>query len=452
MPNQIIRPLGDEEYLYWLLDFVSRTNFVFVAHIKGALSQNSLARALAALQRRHPLLNAAIAPDKEHGAVFVRITEPVKISTLSLPAFSSDFCGPEHPFVLALEKEHTTRFDTEKGPLLRLTLVDHGLDEQTLVFCFHHSISDAICAVGVVRDTLAACARIMEGKSPDFVEEPDAGPLERRIPKEHRGAGGFCRMAGHSAWQNMHRLFARPVHVPVETPCWPDERFDRLILTKFGQEETGRLLQSARTHNLTVHPVLVGAKLLALAEEFPEKKSPKIWQLSLVNLRDRFEDEVSQDALALMISMAETCHTVDRDVSFWDFCTGIRGKLAGKIEKGFHFYYLPWQVRLLRWARFARKDDEGGARSLVRQGQVLRPFVAPVSNIGRADIASNYSGFCLTGLHFGMAISTSGLLGSAAMTFDGRLYWNFTYSAPTVSTDTAMRIAQRSREILLENI
>ncbi|MDI6797171.1 MAG: condensation domain-containing protein, partial [Desulfatibacillaceae bacterium] len=431
MNLQVIRPLGDEEYLYWLLDFVSRTNFVFSAHIRGGLLQKHLAFACKALQGRHPLLNAAILPDKEHGAIFVKTAEPVGISTLSLAPFSSRFSGPEHPLVAALEKEHTTRFDTQKGPLLRLTLADHGNSEKTLVFCFHHSISDAVSAVGVIRDTLAACARIMEGKQPDFIEEPDAGPLERRIPKEHRGMGGFCGMAGHSTWQNIHRLAMRPVHVPVQTSCWPDERSDRLILTKFDQDETARLLQSVQKHNLTVHPALVGAKLKALAEEFPDKKRPRIWQLSLVNLRDRFEDAVSPDALNLMISMAETCHKVNRDIPYWNFCAEIKEKLAKKIEKGFHFYYLPWQVRLLRWARFARKDDENGARSLVRQGQVLRPFVAPVSNIGRVDIACDYGSFSLTGLHFGMAISTSGLLGSAAMTFDERLYWNFTYSAPT---------------------
>ena len=43
-----------------------------------------------------------------------------------------------------------------------------------------------------------------------------------------------------------------------------------------------------------------------------------------------------------------------------------------------------------------------------------------------------------------MPLSSSGLFGSAVDTFNSRLYWNFSYAAPCVSEERAVRLTENS--------
>jgi hypothetical protein len=81
-----------------------------------------------------------------------------------------------------------------------------------------------------------------------------------------------------------------------------------------------------------------------------------------------------------------------------------------------------------------------------------RPLVVPVSNIGIVDFPSQYGSFNVENMTFFVPLSSSGIWGSAANTFNGRLNWNFTYAWPVVSEEQAGRMAARSMDILRENI
>ncbi len=450
--SEIIRPLGHMEYTYWIMDLASRTNFSTIAHLSGSLPEEVIEKALAAVRDRHPLLRARIVPDAKLGAVFMSCSLPIPLTVSSVPRPRDRFAGHDDPFVRFLQKEQNRGLDSEQGPLMAVAAADHDDASQSIVFTIHHSIADGICGAWLVRDVLGAARDILKGNKVALALQPEAGPLEHRIPRQHRGARGLLRMAGHTLGLNLHRAVSRPVDASTVKRVWADKRRDRFILTSLDAKHTTALMEKAKANGCSVHAALTAAQLMAIAEQYPKKRKTRVVQLSLVDLRKRFEKPVSPDTLTMMISMAETSHSLGEGVKLWGLAREIRGKLQRRISKGFHFFYFPWLCRILYLTRSTRTPDEKGSRKMLRQGDGSRPMVIPVSNIGRLDIPENFEVFSLDGLHFGMAMSSSGLFGSSANTFSGRLFWNFSYAKPSVHPDPAETMAERAVTIIKENI
>jgi len=130
----------------------------------------------------------------------------------------------------------------------------------------------------------------------------------------------------------------------------------------------------------------------------------------------------------------------------------IQAALERRLYQGFHFYYLPWLARIVRWSRFTRRADEAGSRTMLRQGQRSRPMVSPLSNIGPVDLLRDHGAFSLQGLEFVMALASSGLFGSSVCTFRGALRWNFSYAAPAVSRERAERVAACAVDSLVRGL
>jgi NRPS condensation-like uncharacterized protein len=91
-----------------------------------------------------------------------------------------------------------------------------------------------------------------------------------------------------------------------------------------------------------------------------------------------------------------------------------------------------------------RRADVNGSRQMLRQGQLTRPPVLSVSNIGRIDMPADFGPLRCTDVNFFLPLSSSGLFGSAITTFNGKLYWNFSYADPAIARERAVRVARRS--------
>ena len=91
--ENIMRALGGMEYVYWLMDLSSRTNFIVIAELSGQFPFNIIQTALDIVQKSNPFLKVEINQDKNNMPVFrytdrkinVRIIEQFKnISIWSL--------------------------------------------------------------------------------------------------------------------------------------------------------------------------------------------------------------------------------------------------------------------------------------------------------------------------------------------------------------------------------
>ncbi|MBU2489742.1 MAG: GNAT family N-acetyltransferase, partial [Proteobacteria bacterium] len=117
-----VRPLGDMEYTYWLMDLTSRANFVFCAELSGGLDPRALEKALVPWTRAYPLLGTKIVEHKK-GAMFVPVPEPVPLRTVRVADPSGEtLAGPGDPLVELLQEEHVRPFALGQGPLARAVL------------------------------------------------------------------------------------------------------------------------------------------------------------------------------------------------------------------------------------------------------------------------------------------------------------------------------------------
>ena len=453
----ILRPLGSMEYTYWMMGLSSRTNFTVTSRLAGSFSNQSLVKALGAVQKKQQLLNVIIVPDRRYGAVFEYCPAgtPIPLQVEDFPSPPENDLCCDTPFIRRIEKEQQTDLttgpppSTSSRPLMRCLLLRHGGDRSTLVLTFHHAIADALSAVSLLRDLLEH----LSGDANDGAQMKDCrnevpAPLDTCLPKHSTGIAAFGKLATHSFLQTIGRIHPGQVHLPVDLQCRTDERRDRFITTVLDQPFCTVLLRTAKENGCTVHSALCASLLLALREEYPSKAAIRTWLLSLVDLRRRFIPPGNAGILCLMISMIESLFSVSRTTPLWSLAAEIVARNDRLIRSGFHFSYFPAMTRIIRATSFLRRGDTTGSRKMLRQGQLSRPPVLSVSTIGNIEPAGLSGAVHCDEVSFFLPLSSSGLFGAAINRYNGRLYWNFSYAAPAISQERARRLAGRSVEIL----
>ncbi|MDL5206029.1 non-ribosomal peptide synthetase [Streptomyces sp. ALI-76-A] len=162
----------------------------FVLHLRGDLDRDVLRRAVAALLDRHPNLRAA----------FVHQGLPHPVQVLPGPVGPewrdidlTPVAAPRRERVLRriTHADLHRRFDLERPPLLRFTLVTWGPDEYRLVLTNHHLVLDGWSMPLFIRELLAL-----------YAEEGDRAALPPVTPyREHLHAlTALDLAAARSAW------------------------------------------------------------------------------------------------------------------------------------------------------------------------------------------------------------------------------------------------------------
>lgn len=437
----VLRPLGAMEYVYWLMDMAARANFVFIAKLGGEIPFQVLKAASERVRKASPLLDAAILPDDAHGAVFVKATGHVTVTEAIITS---------EGFTSCVEDEQHERFDTEKGPLFRIKSVKYE-KSQSLVFCFHHSIADGISGSRMVLRFLEAADSIMQHKRPEISCVADFGPAEKLFPEEHTGGGALFRamrwMSGMNLDKNILRKYPA---LPVDVSAPPQERRERFVFKVMEKDAALRLSQRAKSENTSLNAAICAAQLIALSGEYPSDKDRGIGHLSLVDLRKRLVPTVPGEAMNVFISTVESYHKVSPETDFWGLARNVQAGLEKELEQGSQFERFPWLARVIKATRRITPNTYEGSVSLLKQGQMTRPHVSVVSNIGKIQAARGFSSFTLLDLFFSMAFSGTALFGSAINSWNGRLSLSFSHADPCISSARAGKIAQRVMDILRE--
>ncbi|MGB5011725.1 MAG: hypothetical protein WBO88_15860, partial [Candidatus Dechloromonas phosphoritropha] len=169
------RRLDRGEALFWFLDRFSPMNFAVVAEGSGRLDELALQEALAAAQRRHPLLTVAIEADAEHRLHFVpRPRQVLPSSRMAAADWHSELAELiVEPFVLG------------EAPLMRACHVADG-DRWVIALIFHHSIGDARSGFTVLSEVLQGVA----GVGIDDTPLPAQPPMSAVYPPEFMGDAG----------------------------------------------------------------------------------------------------------------------------------------------------------------------------------------------------------------------------------------------------------------------
>jgi hypothetical protein len=204
-PSVALRSLGSFEQLFWLLDQDRPVHFGMVAQVAGDATPDQWRRALAQVQRRHPLLSAYIDTDVDGVPRFWRAhSAPIPLRTI--------LGNPESDWHRVMELELVTPFDPEHAPLARAVLIQ-GDGRAAFMLLMHHSIGDALAAAYVIRDTLLALSGARLETLPvvpsqdELIGERDVTtPMQRRAERPARTTNATVRPPGGLAIPKVRSL------------------------------------------------------------------------------------------------------------------------------------------------------------------------------------------------------------------------------------------------------
>jgi hypothetical protein len=238
-PSVTLRRLSSFERLFWLMDQDRPAHIGLVAQISGKTTPAEWRRALAAVQRRHPLLTARIEADAD-GVPWFR-------QTLLAPIpFRITTGDPESDWHRALAEELVRPFDLGTAPLVRAVVIQ-GDDRAAFMLLMHHSVGDALAGAYVIRDVLLALsAAALE-------------PLSITPAQDDLIDGN-----GEAPPSKPSRL-AEPAH-PTAMPTFSRRggcAIPKIQSLRLPAEFTAKLRARARHENSSVHGALCAAMALA---------------------------------------------------------------------------------------------------------------------------------------------------------------------------------------------
>jgi hypothetical protein len=424
------RPLGGNEKAFYRLDQAAPLTFTVAAQIAAGaarLTDAALAAALAALQLRHPLLRAQIEP-RQGQPWFVFPWEATPAPPIPLTRRSV----PPAAWKEAVEAELRLPVPTDRTPMARAVLFDHGDDAATFCIFYHHSIGDGGCALPALRDVLW---QAVTGAPRDATVHTRSVASENSLPARARGVlGGFRRLrtvAGMAADGFRHR---DPVKPPLRRAAAPHQRTYHVELRRFERDATARLAARAREAGATVHGAVAAAVLFAIARAAGVAGERVVAFGSPINVRDRLSPSPGEQ-MGLYLGVSQFRDTVSPATRFWDLARAVRARIADDLESGRAVDSLP----LIELFYNAIGGDKATAQDFGRKWAESNG-TGGLTNVGRLELEPPPGLTIDRVLPFGFP-SGLDVLNALASTYDGRLTIGCNWAEPCFERADAVAIA-----------
>jgi len=166
-------PLSYAQQRLWFLEQLAPGNLVHnisrAMRLSGSLDVPQLGRAIAETVRRHDILRTTFTA--VDGQPFqVASSPPVILPMIDLTGLEEEARGEELRRLAVAAAQHP--FDLERGPLLRILLLDLGGAERVLLLAIHHIISDGWSAGILFQEVADLYRAFVEGRSSPLPELP----------------------------------------------------------------------------------------------------------------------------------------------------------------------------------------------------------------------------------------------------------------------------------------
>lgn len=242
-PADLVRPIGASERSFYRFSERNPAHHMAVAEFAEVLPADRLRWALAAAQRRHPLLSVHVEdrPGIRLGFYRASTVAPIELAVRR----SSD-----PSWQAAAADELSRPFDRSRAPLMRASLLQ-GPGRSTLLLIFDHTIADGISTMKVLGDVL----RSLNGEAlPDLpLRESQERIIDRELatvePYDPTVQPGDPRMLKANSFRPFD---GAPTNVHTVAMTHGD---------------TARLAQRCRAERTTVHAALVVAMSRVRAAE-----------------------------------------------------------------------------------------------------------------------------------------------------------------------------------------
>lgn len=436
---RIERALGSHEEMYWRLDAGQPLNFSVRATLSGPVTPKLTRGALDALQKRHPKLRVKIVA--KCGKPYFRYTEE------PIPLQVSD--GDETTVHSLLEEKTNQLFDTTTGPLLRVSQVLHGANQSSVIFSFHHTISDGRSAIFLLRDFVLYVEKLAEGESLVVESLPMAPAFEELLPDSVKGWRGGLLLLQAMARLAFGFLKSGFVLRGLPTVCRSSLSERKVIVFQktLPPDVTAKLIELTRNHNTTLHGVLHAAFVLSACQEISPGKFLNLFAGTVTDIRYALPDGVVE-ATGLFATVAGGPMRASSNDSIWELAFALRERLHSDVKSKMNLVLTALPYRVSTWVM--RMVGSRGENLFLKLLNVSHPSTIPLSNVGVVEYPMFGGVFDIEELCVVSSPSILGNLSCHAVTVKGRLNLSVGGSAPTLDPAMASRYLNRAVDILVE--
>jgi NRPS condensation-like uncharacterized protein len=254
-----VRALGAMERLFWLMDQNHPAHLTVTAEVQGFTKVQSWRDALAAVQRRHPVLSTSIKRNEEgHPALYQLDAAPISLRVVD--------GSVQARWELELDREMALPFTPEQAPLIRSVLI-HKPQSAVLIMIAHHAIADGMALVFLIRDLL----QVLSGGQIEALSFNSTA--EELLSKLSKGEE-IVQASQAGAPQ------AEPALYREDNGLAP-----RVIARKLDENLTAALKERARREGTTVQGALCAALVLAGRKASSTWRKQSVRVLSPINVR-----------------------------------------------------------------------------------------------------------------------------------------------------------------------
>jgi hypothetical protein len=422
------RALGSFETAQALTNEHAPFNVVIVLPLHGGPSEQTLRRALDAVQERHPLLRTKIEANKA-GYLFGP-------SQRSIPLLGFDRKNDSNWLEVA-EKELGSALDTETGPLARCSVIAGADDGRAteIIFTVHHSIIDAASAANLVEELLTACAAIEADKAPQIGPPLPLMPAEDDLfPKALPGgrprpsvAGFLLRQLADEVGFRLRTLGKRHPPVHPKGSC-------RVLCRQLADSDTTALVRACRGHRVPLGSALNAAMMVAVHRLLYDDAATLLRHFNFADLRPMLEPRVASEHLGSYHGMLRVTVPMPPGADLWTTACVVNEKISSAVRRGDAL----WSVKL----------STAMMRPLLRQ-QKQRMGTTALSYTGPSRLPRRFGAIQVSSPEVFISNLTLGPEYTAqARLADGKLHWNIVYLDCDMDRAMADRISDEMLEIL----
>ena len=402
-------------------------NVVLYGVFDTTVSKDALEKAVLFLSDKHKLLNCHIETDKENKVWFVIDKKLLpEVNTLKSKNINE---------IIKNELKH--RFDFEKGPLIRFTLLNQT--ETTLIINCHHAICDGLSLMYLFKDI----TKILSGKNIQVEPKMPVFLEPQNIPQ--RLGNPISRLfisSINKKWRKETISFSNQLHQEMHTKFWKEYKL-QIIPFKFSKEETANIASQCKQNNVSVNTGLVTAFLYAEKQLFEQKDySSKV--IITDNLRTHLKNQPGE-SMGFFISTLRPNLEYSEKKTFWENARIFHKKIKRLLEKDLLKNQLiglfsPKFLDVMMLNYFRQREDKLAKIMIKKAGMYKLSATFTIANLGLIEIADNLEQLKIKTLFGPMAISNAMEKYISVLTINNELHFSICFNENIVNRESILKM------------
>jgi len=404
---------------------IPNANVVMYGVFETTISKDALEKAVLFLSDKHKLLNCHIETDKENKAWYV-------IDKKLLPEINTSKSKNINK-ILTNELKH--RFDLEKGPLIRFTL----LNQTTLIINCHHAICDGLSFIYLFKDIM----KVLSGKNIKIKQEVPVFLEPENLPQKPGNiiSRFFIRLI-NKKWSKESISFSNKKYQEVHNNFWKEYN-PKIISFKFSKEETANIISQCKQNNISVNSGLVTAFLYAEKQLFEQKDYSKR-VIVTANLRTHLKNQPGE-SMGFFVSTLKPNLEYSEKKTFWENAQIFHKKIKRLLEKDLFKNQViellaPKFLDVMMLNFFGQREDKWVKILLKKVGMNKLNFTFTIANLGLIKPDDDSKKLKLKELFAPVAVSGSMEKYISVLTINNELHFSICFNENNVNKESIIKM------------